>query len=309
MARHSARLWFVNLALFCGLASAPPPLTAQETQPAKSSAQAATASADQGQGSQYVRVRRDGEGTPLALETAIITFVPADGRPGPVVELVGAVHIADRTYYEQLNQIFRKYDALLFELVAPKGVKIPKGGGQPNGSPVSALQRAMRDQLGLAFQLECVDYTAKNFVHADMTDTEFAASMRKRNDWFKLIFRSVGQAAAMQGRESMRGSNVRLLQALMSDNDDSNELKIVIAEQFENVDGSLAALEGDDGSTLISLRNAKAFEVLRQQINAGKKQLGVFYGAGHLADMQQRLEKEFGLKVQATRWLKAWDLQ
>jgi hypothetical protein len=51
-----------------------------------------------------------------------------------------------------------------------------------------------------------------------------------------------------------------------------------------------------------------ALAVLRKQIAAGKRHLGVFYGAGHLPDMEKRLEKDFGLKRQSTLWLTAWDM-
>ena len=45
-----------------------------------------------------------------------------------------------------------------------------------------------------------------------------------------------------------------------------------------------------------------------QQLAAGKRRLGIFYGAGHLPDMEKRLEKDFGLKRQSTTWLTAWDM-
>jgi hypothetical protein len=61
-------------------------------------------------------------------------------------------------------------------------------------------------------------------------------------------------------------------------------------------------------NTLIKGRNAKAFKVLREELDVGKKQLAVFYGAGHLADMAERLEKDFEMEKKQTTWLDAWDL-
>ena len=38
----------------------------------------------------------------------------------------------------------------------------------------------MTSALGLSFQLDEIDYTRPNLVHADMTPDEFAQSMRDR---------------------------------------------------------------------------------------------------------------------------------
>ena len=62
------------------------------------------------------------------------------------------------------------------------------------------------------------------------------------------------------------------------------------------------------GSVLITERNKKALKVLKKQMAAGKKRIGIFYGAGHLDDMDKRLRKDFGLKPVAITWLTAWDL-
>ena len=86
------------------------------------------------------------------------------------------------------------------------------------------------------------------------------------------------------------------------------QFKRIMAEQFENMEGSIAALDGPEGSTLITERNKKAFEVLTRELAAGKKRIGVFYGAGHLPDMEKRLLADFGLKRSGEKWLAAWNL-
>jgi hypothetical protein len=85
-------------------------------------------------------------------------------------------------------------------------------------------------------------------------------------------------------------------------------LKRVMAEQFEQLGGMLEVIDGPKGSTLISDRNKRALDVLRQQTDGGKKKLAIFYGAGHMPDMEKRLHDDFGLRKVETRWLKAWDL-
>jgi hypothetical protein len=86
-------------------------------------------------------------------------------------------------------------------------------------------------------------------------------------------------------------------------------MKRVLAEQFEDLEGSLTAISGPEGSTLISERNKVALAVLRKQIGAGKRKLAIFYGAGHMFDFEERLHDDFGLAPVSTRWLTAWDLK
>src|SRR4051794_8011465 len=78
--------------------------------------------------SKFIRIVKDKEGQPVSLDTATVRYVPATGEEGVVVDLVAVVHIGDRSYYEKLNKQFEQYDVVLYELVAPQGTRIPKGG-------------------------------------------------------------------------------------------------------------------------------------------------------------------------------------
>jgi hypothetical protein len=256
----------------------------------------------------YLRLVRDKDEAPVALEVAIVRCAPADrGRRAPTVDLVGAVHVAEKSFYRHLNGEFRKYDAVLYELVAPEGTRVPKDGAG-GSSPVSALQRGMTNVLELSFQLNEIDYSRKNMVHADMSPEQFAKSMRRRGESvFGMFLRMMGYAIARQ-QGSSTASDGQLLLALF-DKNRALALKRILAEQFEDLEGSLLAMEGPDGSTMISERNKVAIGVLRKQLAAGRKKIAVFYGAGHMADFQQRLRDELGLVPISTRWLVAWNLK
>ena len=258
----------------------------------------------------FVRLVRDKRRVPIALEVAVVRCVPQDcGRTGPTVDLIAAVHVADKGYYAQLNRLFTEYEAVLYELVAPEGTRIPKGGAAKTRHPVSGIQKMMSDVLELQFQLEGIDYTRPNMVHADMSPEQFAKSMKDRGEsvW-TLMFRMMGYALARQGGEASGMSDARLLLALF-DRNRALALKRVMAEQFEDLEGSLVALEGPDGSTLISDRNKVALEVLRKQVAAGKQKLAIFYGGGHMPDFEKRLRDDFGLVRISHRWLPAWDMK
>ena len=227
----------------------------------------------------FIRLNKDENKQPLALEAAIVRYVPKDrGKKTPIVDLIAAVHIGEKSYYQRLNREFKDYDAVLYELVAPAGTRIPKGGGE-SSSIVSMVQKAMKNVLELEFQLELIDYTRPNFVHADMSPKQFADSMDKRGEsMFTMFLRMMLAAMNQQNAQDTSASDVQLLMALF-DKDRALALKRVLAEQFQSMDGMLSYLEGPDGSTLVSERNKVALEVLRGQIDEGKKKLAIFYGA------------------------------
>lgn len=256
--------------------------------------------------SSFLRLNHDDNGNATGLETSIVTFV-SETNTELTVDLVGAVHIADRSYYDLLNREFQSYDVVLYELVAPEGTRVPKDAKAAPTSVVGGAQVGMKSMLGLEHQLECIDYQKENFVHADMSPEEFETTMANRGESFtKMFFRMMGYGLANQNGKGS-GGDLQILMALFS-SDRERLLKITMAEQLSGMEGQLDAIGGPDGSTIINERNRKAFEVLKKQIDGGKKKIAVFYGAGHLPDMQVRLEKDFGLKKKSERWLVAWSL-
>ncbi len=257
----------------------------------------------------FVRTVKGDKKQVVTLQTAVVTYKASKGPyTGAEVDLIGAIHIADKGYYKTLNDMFRSYDALLYEMVSdPDMVKELKNGNNKDRSPVSALQGGMKDMLGLSFQLDEIDYQAKNFVHADMNPDEFSESLKARQEGLmQFMMRSMGSSLAMQS--SKKGGDLNMLGALLSNNREL-AMKRIFAEQMEQMDGQLAAISGEDGkSTLITERNAKALEVLKRELDAGKKRLGIFYGAGHFKHMHEELVKQFQMQPVKTIWLDAWDM-
>lgn len=282
-----------------------PPALAKEP-PAKGSPAKLPASKEAQPG--FVRLLRDGKDRPIALQTAIVRYTRT-GRDDPkaYVDLIGAVHVADAAYYRALNARFGQYDALLYELVAPPGTVVPKTGAK-SSHPIGMLQQGLTGILDLDFQLDRIDYHKPNFVHADMSPAEFRKSMEDRNEsLLAMAFRMMGYSMAQQDKHPDQSADAALFSVLLSP-DPSLALKRILAQQFEDLEGSMGAIEGPQGSTIISERNKVALGVLSKQQAAGKQRLGIFYGAGHLPDMQLRLEKDFGLKRQTTTWITAWDM-
>lgn len=285
----------------------------KQTTPATGSAVAEPKGEDTKIGQDWVRMQYDANGEALCMQTAIVRYASrtAARSTTPVqVDLIGAVHIADASYYTKLNERFKKYDVLLYELVAPEGTVVKRGRGTSSGHPIGALQNMAKDVLDLDHQLEDIDYTRPNFVHADMSPEDFQKAMEERNESFlQMYFRLIGQAMAQQSELAAKGevSDFDLIGALFA-TDRPRRLKIILGKQLSEMETLMVSFGGENGSAIISDRNKKALAVLKKQIAAGKKKIGIFYGAGHLGDMDKRLRDDFQMAPVSIEWLTAWNL-
>ncbi len=263
-----------------------------------------------GQAEAFVRVSKTESGEPKGLDTAIVRFTGRKGtaHADAVVDLVGVVHIGQDDYYAELKKRLADYDVVLYELVAPDGTRIRPEDLEQRRSLLASMQTGMKDMLNLEYQLEKIDYMAKNFRHADMSPEEFTEDMQRRGDNFpKMIARMMGAGLAAQANSG--GSQVDILMALFS-SDRAMMMKRAMATQLSDIEMATAGMDDENGdNTLIKGRNAKAFEVLQEVLKAGHKKVAVFYGAGHLEDMADRLRNDFAMTPVNTTWLQAWDLQ
>lgn len=311
----------------------------------------------------FVRFHEDDKGA--QLQTGVATYRNAQGV---TVDLVGAVHIADKAYYGKLNERFTHYDALLYELVggpydkrlkrlqakveAAKPSTAPPPQASPTARPsasaghseeerVKAIEAyvkqadpataadledqeevvaagrlswlhsmfdTMQSSLALQSQMACVDYTRPNFVHADMSLKQFSEMQTSHNEGFvSLWLRAV--KAQWDHPEAVPARQPGVLQILeiLSRKDSPVELKRIVGRMFDSVEAIMSGVEGPNGTVIIAERNKIALDVLQKQITAGKKRLGIFYGAAHLKDMEKRL-MNLGFKLEKTEWLTAWDL-
>ncbi|MCF6226910.1 MAG: hypothetical protein L3J22_11510 [Xanthomonadales bacterium] len=301
-----------TLVLFLSLLSLQ--ISAQETQNPK----AVLVTFDQK--TEFLRIHKDTNGVASALQLANARYITNHGVANKVsVDLISAVHIADKSYYQNLNELFKTYDVVLYELVAPEGTRVGenvgdesvdgKNAGGKNISLITSLQKGMQNVLGLTFQLDEVDYSASNFVHADISPTDFKRSMAEKGESFLSMFVKVWRVGMQQQTANKNAAtDVQLLLALFSPTRE-RDLKVLAAQQFSQMRPTLDALEGENGSTIITTRNLKALQILRQEIEKGHKKLAIFYGAAHMPGIEEGLIEEFGMKLDQINWVDGWDLR
>ncbi len=240
------------------------------------------------------------------VDTAIQTYRHPSGSE---VALVGAVHIADKAYYSKLNERFKTYDVVLYEMI--KDASVDPSSLSAGGHPISQMQLVMKNMLGLAFQLEGIDYGADNFVHADLDPATFARLQgSKGENFFTLALQAFLQEQRLMANGQLQGLNGLGLLLALASNDREHTLKWMFAQQLTELESMMAGIDqGMDGkgSVILSGRNAKAFEVLDKELKKGPRRIAVFYGAGHMPDMHLRLGQR-GFRRAREEWLVAWDL-
>jgi len=250
----------------------------------------------------FIRVKETEDGA--KLQTAVFGYE----KDGIRVDLIGAIHLADRKYYEFLNTYFENYDVLLFEMVGGENL----GGGkkpimvedpekEDNLAGLRVIYETMEKALGLTGQAGLIDYTAENFVHADLTMKEFGALQKEKGESLLSFMIQAGISAEKPSRDP---NTLNLMRGMLTGRSDLVKLELMhtMAEGDEQI-GSLAG-----ENVIIGDRNAKCMEVLEKQIAEKEKNIGIFYGAAHFPDMERRLEK-MGFERVSNKWLTAWNVK
>src|SRR4051794_21361403 len=232
------------------------------------------------------------------LETADVTFKNADGV---TVHLVAAVHIGERAYFEGLNDNFKARDAVLYEMVKPRDADVPNGdaGEVRSNSAVSQFQRMLKDTLNLEFQLDVIDYTRPNFVHADLDAETFAQKQAERGESFMTLMlqqmmRAMtqpepGANAANQDPEAAAQDQLDGMIKMICRPDHERQLKLLIARNMAQLEDTAMGLDAPGGSAILTDRDDACIAKLKETLKSGKKDIAIFYGAAHMPDLSKRL--------------------
>ena len=236
--------------------------------------------------------------TPGTVETSVVTMRNARGQE---IDLISAVHVGSPTYYAGLNKKFKGYDAVLYELVLPDEM-----AGQPLPSQMETGSGAS------GIQIDKINYSAANFVHADLTRNGLAQKMAARQENLMSYMMKALSSSTGTIDESQLGVTEQELaeldfMAVMSGRTSAKDRKVLKKLFGASLASSGGLLSSLSDSALIADRNEAALAVARKETQAGKRRLAIFYGAAHMPDMKKRLEKQ-GWKASGTEWIKAWDV-
>lgn len=259
--------------------------------------------------SRFVRFVEGAEQWQGRLQTSIAIY---ENESGITLNLVSAVHMADASYFDELNDYFQSQDAVLYELVAEADQRPAFGEATAafgRRSPVSMLQRAMAEFLKVSFQLEKIDYTQANFRHADVSPAQLGEIMQSKNENSFSMFLSLALAQSLSQANSRPQSGLEslaILKAVMTQRRDS-VVKYLLAKELSNVELTALSAELESQLTILGDRNLAALRVLKISLKDPQlRSLSVFYGAAHMSGIERAIVSDFGFKKVGERWLDAW---
>lgn len=261
------------------------------------------------------------------LETPVAAYVNADGRE---VLLIGAVHVAEKSYYARLNQLFKQCDLLLFEMVGGEKTQRheelkrridrgkPLGGLTPEEARewddmerlqhsdtgvlmklLGGMYQSMSKALNLQSQKDGIDYSPAHFVHADMTLEEFNEAQARRGESLgTLILKSVVSSLNPE-KKAPQINELKLIKDLLTGNNAGvkNELMRLLADP--------SSRDEMEDSVILEGRNVKCCEIFDQWRGKGYVKIGIFYGAAHLPGLHEEMVKR-GYRLREVQWLPAW---
>lgn len=274
----------------------------------------------------YLRVD---EGTnKVELQIALRKMVSTN-KAKPVIWLAAVAHIGSTNYYQTLQKHLADHDLVFFEAVLPE----KKGGwsgkefsgirARLNELENKGIQTDLAHALDLAFQLEAIDYNHANYRNSDLSIEAIQKLMFKSspepkggkpgeesesNESFSQLM------SVMQGKGFM-GNLVKFGVAVIAANP---RLQAVTKLTFIEV---LGGLKGDIAKTkavppdfaellkvLIHSRNQKVTDDLRKALRRKNPpdSISVFYGAGHMDDLERRIRDQLGYEPEQDIWLPAF---
>jgi hypothetical protein len=265
----------------------------------------------------YVRVVRPATNV-VQLQISIRKFVPP-GRRQPAVWLASAVHLGERDYYRALQEHLDAQTLVLYEGIDAGDADTGNAPPEDRASSSATLQARLAQALGLAFQLDAIDYERANFRPSDLNVQELRALMagaapaedkQRADQTFESLVEIMEGGSLLSPLLntglSLIGASPRF-QALS---------KFALIEMIGELQGDLSQLQGLPPhlahllDVLIQKRNEKVLADLKSAVTklGSRDSISVFYGTGHMGDLEQRLRKELNYRPAEQLWLTALEV-
>jgi len=286
----------------------------------------------------YLRVDNS-DARVMQLQIAVRKFVPARGS-GPAVWLTGASHIGDSNYFNALQEHLDAQALVLFEGVGGpvaghhathrRGRASPPTGHSPaDGSTTGAnqanqpagLQGSLAESLGLVFQLSAIDYDRPHFRNSDLSIQEIQRLIQgaAHADSAKGDSANAGgefqQLLQIMDERSFLGSIAKLMVTLLGSSPKLQAItKLALIETLGQVQGDLSQMQALPSEminlmrVLIQARNQTVLNDLKAELKRKSPpgSVAIFYGAGHMADLEKRLTHELHYRAAGQFWLTAF---
>lgn len=173
------------------------------------------------------------------------------------------------------------------------------------------LQGTMAEALDLVFQLDHIDYDRPNFKPCDMSIEQLQKAMGGGGEGNKELKKMM----SMMDGQSLATGLLKIGAALLKANPQWQSLiKVMMIEMLGSLEGDLsqnAALPTNMQrlmEIIVRDRNEIVMVALKETVKAedAPNSIAVFYGAGHMDDLERRMIKEMGYEPAEDVWLPAF---
>jgi len=283
----------------------------------------------------YTRIANPDANT-VQLQIALRKFVPAHHR-GPAIWLAGTMHVGEPEYYHAVQKFLDGQTVVLFEGINtethPRHVKrVGKPDAEPAAPPQepsgtnagTSMQATLAKSLGLVFQLDAIDYDRTNFLNSDISVQQIqrlmtgglnappapAGQPSKSNPTFDALLQVMDGSSLLgslfKAGIELIGSNPKL-QALT---------KLTLIEAIGRLKGDFSGMRGMPPDlkqlvqVLIEARNQNVIADLQTELKTVPRRgsIAVFYGTGHMDDMERRLTTQLHYRPAEDVWLTAFSV-
>lgn len=281
----------------------------------------------------YMRVVH-GSSNVTELQIAAREFEPIH-RKGPAVWLVGVSHIGETNYYQTLQKLLDDRTIVFFEGVGERPHPMLRPGnaagasseGNSRGGKVEnafSLQSSFAQSLGLAFQLEAIAYDRPNFRNSDLSIPEIQQLMSgekevlsgpptNRSEQPAPNNAFEGLLQIMDG-SSFAGAIAQLAVKFVGSNPKLQALtRLAMSEALGQIKGDISQMRGLPPDmkhlleVLIQSRNARVVRDIKDVLPTlrADKSVAVFYGAGHMANLEAQIRRDLKYHPVGELWFSA----
>jgi hypothetical protein len=267
----------------------------------------------------------------VQLQIALRKFVPSRHR-GPAIWLASVMHVGEPAYYRALQNFLDTQTVVLYEGINPNAhphhvheaaapfTPPPAPAATPAGANAGySMQSTLARSLGLVFQLDAIDYVRTNFLNSDLSIAQIQRIMDGNRAGSTPGQKSGGNATfdtllqIMDG-SSFLGSLFKVgLQIIAGSPQMQAVAKLTMIEAIGQLKGDMSDVQGlppdwkELIKVLIQARNKNLMADLKSELKKVPRDgsIAVFYGAGHMDDLQKRVTGELHYRPSDETWLTA----
>ncbi len=284
----------------------------------------------------YIRVTKPDTNT-VQLDIALRKFIPVSGT-GPAIWLAGTAHLGEPEYYHTLQKFLDAQTVVLFEGVNARAHprKVPKPGASAEPEPdlppepkasegtntAYSLQPELAKSLGLAFQLDAIQYDRTNFLNSDLSIFDIQKLMLNDPKAVPAQPGQPGRSSAtfdallqiMDGSSFLGSIYKWMVQYIGRSPELQATTRLMFVQMLGDLTGDMAEMRGAPPElqhllkVLIEKRNQNVVEDLKTElaIVPAEGSIAVFYGTGHMPDLEKRVVHQLHYRPVEDKWYTAF---